>query len=81
MDEPCSALDPISTSKVEELILELKNNYTIVMVTHNMQQAQRIADQVAFMYMGELIETGTNQQIFQQAKQELTRNYVSGHFG
>jgi phosphate transport system ATP-binding protein len=81
MDEPCSALDPISTSKVEELILELKNNYTIVMVTHNMQQAQRIADQVAFMYMGELIEVGTNQQIFQQAKQELTRNYVSGHFG
>jgi len=81
MDEPCSALDPISTSKVEELILELKNNYTIVMVTHNMQQAQRIGDQVAFMFMGELIEMGTNLEIFQQAKKELTRNYVSGHFG
>jgi phosphate transport system ATP-binding protein len=81
MDEPCSALDPISTSKVEELILELKNNYTIVMVTHNMQQAQRIADHVAFMYMGEMIEMGTNLEIFQQAKKELTRNYVSGHFG
>ena len=81
MDEPCSALDPISTSKVEELILELKNNYTIVMVTHNMQQAQRIADHVAFMYMGEMIEMGTNLEIFKQAKKELTRNYVSGHFG
>jgi phosphate transport system ATP-binding protein len=81
MDEPCSALDPISTSKVEDLILKLKDDYTIVMVTHNMQQAQRIADQVAFMYMGELIEMGTNQEIFQEAKQELTRNYVSGHFG
>jgi len=81
MDEPCSALDPISTSKVEELILELKNNYTIVMVTHNMQQAQRIADHVTFMYMGEMIEMGTNLEIFQQAKKELTRNYVSGHFG
>jgi len=81
MDEPCSALDPISTSKVEDLILKLKDNYTIVMVTHNMQQAQRIADQVAFMYMGELIEMATNQEIFQEAKQELTRNYVSGHFG
>jgi len=81
MDEPCSALDPISTSKVEDLILQLKDKYTIVMVTHNMQQAQRIADQVAFMYMGELIEMGTNKEIFQQAKQELTQNYVSGHFG
>jgi phosphate transport system ATP-binding protein len=81
MDEPCSALDPISTARVEELILELKNNYTIVMVTHNMQQAQRVADQVAFMYMGELIEMGTNLEIFQHGKQELTRNYVSGHFG
>lgn len=81
MDEPCSALDPISTSKVEDLILDLKNNFTIVMVTHNMQQAQRIADHVAFMYMGELIEFGTNHGIFQNAEKELTRNYVSGHFG
>jgi len=81
MDEPCSALDPISTSKVEDLILDLKKNFTIVMVTHNMQQAQRIADHVAFMYMGELIEYDTNQGIFQNAEKDLTRNYVSGHFG
>jgi phosphate transport system ATP-binding protein len=81
MDEPCSALDPISTSKVEDLILDLKNNFTIVMVTHNMQQAQRIADQVAFMYMGELIEYNTNQGIFQHAEKDLTKNYVKGHFG
>jgi phosphate transport system ATP-binding protein len=81
MDEPCSALDPISTSKVEELILELKKSYTIVVVTHNMQQAQRIADHIAFMYMGELIEFGTNEEIFKRPRLELTRNYVSGHFG
>jgi phosphate transport system ATP-binding protein len=81
MDEPCSALDPISTAKVEELMLELKKNYTIVVVTHNMQQAQRVADQIAFMYMGELIEYGPNEQIFLDAKHEMTRRYVSGRFG
>lgn len=81
MDEPCSALDPISTAKVEELMLELKKNYTIVVVTHNMQQAQRVADEIAFMYMGELVEYGPNQKIFLSPEKEMTRNYVSGHFG
>jgi phosphate transport system ATP-binding protein len=81
MDEPCSALDPISTAKVEELMLELKKNYTIVVVTHNMQQAQRVADEIAFMYMGELVEYGPNQKIFLAPEKDMTRNYVSGHFG
>jgi len=81
MDEPCSALDPISTRKIEELILALKEHYTIIIVTHNMQQAQRISDYTAFMYLGELIEVGKTQDIFTHAKNELTRNYVEGHFG
>lgn len=81
MDEPCSALDPISTNKIEELIMTLKNNYTIVIVTHNMQQAQRISDYVAFMYLGELIEYDTAENIFKHPQQELTKNYVGGHFG
>lgn len=81
MDEPCSALDPISTNKIEELILVLKKNYTIVIVTHNMQQAQRISDYVAFMYLGELIEFNTCENIFHHPQNELTKNYVSGHFG
>lgn len=81
MDEPCSALDPISTHKIEELILSLKNAYTIVIVTHNMQQAQRISDKVAFMYLGELIEFDTSKNIFNNPQNELTRNYISGHFG
>ena len=81
MDEPCSALDPISTHKIEELIMQLKENFTIVIVTHNMQQAQRISDMVGFMYLGELIEFDTAENIFKNPKQELTRNYVSGHFG
>lgn len=81
MDEPCSALDPISTSKIEDLIIKLKKDYTIVIVTHNMQQAQRISDKVAFMYLGELIEFGTCEEIFLNPKEELTKNYVGGHFG
>jgi phosphate transport system ATP-binding protein len=81
MDEPCSALDPISTRKIEELILSLKSSYTIVIVTHNMQQAQRISDKVGFMYLGELVEFDTAQTIFKNPKSELTKNYVSGHFG
>lgn len=81
MDEPCSALDPISTLKIEELILSLKKDYTIVIVTHNMQQAQRISDKVAFMYLGELIEFDARKKIFGHAEKELTRNYVNGHFG
>ncbi|NIJ52566.1 phosphate transport system ATP-binding protein [Dyadobacter arcticus] len=81
MDEPCSALDPISTRKIEELIISLKKDYTIVIVTHNMQQAQRISDKVAFMYLGELIEFGSCQDVFQNPQNELTKNYVGGHFG
>jgi len=81
MDEPCSALDPVSTRKIEDLILILKKEYTIIIVTHNMQQAQRISDKVAFMYMGELIEFDTSKNIFKSPKQELTKNYVNGHFG
>jgi phosphate transport system ATP-binding protein len=81
MDEPCSALDPISTSKVEELILKLKKDYTIVIVTHNMQQAQRIADKTVFMYLGEIIEAGDTNQLFNKPQQEMTGNYVKGHFG
>ena len=81
MDEPCSALDPISTSKIEALITGLKNSYTIVIVTHNMQQAQRISDKVAFMYLGELIEYDTSENIFKHPKNDLTKNYMGGHFG
>ncbi len=81
MDEPCSALDPISTSKVEELILKLKQDYTIVIVTHNMQQAKRISDKVAFMYLGELVEYDTVDNIFNHPKVESTQKYVGGHFG
>lgn len=81
MDEPCSALDPISTGKIEELIKVLKKDYTIVIVTHNMQQAQRISDYVAFMYLGELIEFGTAEEIFKSPQQDLTKNYINGHFG
>jgi len=81
MDEPCSALDPISTSKIEELIMKLKKDYTIVIVTHNMQQAQRIADKTVFMYLGDIIEEGPTKDLFEQPKNELTSNYVKGHFG
>ena len=81
MDEPCSALDPISTKKIEDLILALKEHYTIIIVTHNMQQAQRISEYTAFMYLGELVEMGKTQDIFLRAKKELTKNYVEGHFG
>jgi len=81
MDEPCSALDPISTHKIESLILALKEDYTIVIVTHNMQQAKRISNKVGFMYLGELIEFGSSEDIFEHPKNELTVNYVGGHFG
>lgn len=81
MDEPCSALDPISTRKIEDLIIKLKENYTVIIVTHNMQQAQRISNKVAFMYLGELIEFDSCEAIFKNPKQELTKNYISGHFG
>jgi len=81
MDEPCSALDPLSTSKIEELVTRLKKDYTIVIVTHNMQQAQRIADKTVFMYLGEIIEEGNTDELFSNPKNELTVNYVKGHFG
>jgi phosphate transport system ATP-binding protein len=81
MDEPCSALDPISTRKIEDLIQSLKQQYTIVIVTHNMQQAQRISDKVAFMYLGELVEFNSCANIFNHPAKELTKNYVHGHFG
>ncbi|MCC7437575.1 MAG: phosphate ABC transporter ATP-binding protein [Armatimonadetes bacterium] len=81
MDEPCSALDPISTSKVEELILELKENYTIVIVTHSMQQAARVSDYTAFFYVGELIEFGPTRDIFTNPKKKQTEDYITGRFG
>ena len=81
MDEPCSALDPIATSKIEDLIFELKKSYTVVIVTHNMQQAARVSDDTGFMYLGELIEFGPTKQIFQRPKQKLTENYITGRFG
>ncbi|MBN1389241.1 MAG: phosphate ABC transporter ATP-binding protein [Candidatus Thermoplasmatota archaeon] len=81
MDEPCSALDPIATAKIEDLINELKKEYTVVIVTHNMQQAARISDFTGFMYLGELIEFGKTRQIFERPKEELTERYITGRFG
>jgi len=81
MDEPCSALDPIATTKIEDLIDELKKDYTVVIVTHNMQQAARISDYTGFMYLGKLIEFGETQQIFETPKEELTEKYIMGRFG
>ncbi|MBI2344050.1 MAG: phosphate ABC transporter ATP-binding protein [Deltaproteobacteria bacterium] len=81
MDEPCSALDPISTSKIEELIHELRAHYTIVLVTHNMQQAARASDQTAFMYMGRLVECGETRQVFTTPKAQQTEDYITGRFG
>jgi phosphate transport system ATP-binding protein len=81
MDEPCSALDPIATTKIEELMIELKKKYTIIIVTHNMQQAARIADEVGFMLLGELIEFDMASQMFTNPSDERTFNYISGRFG
>ncbi len=81
MDEPASALDPISTAKIEELIYELKQNYTIVIVTHNMQQAARVSDKTAFFYIGELIEMGSTKKIFTNPEKVQTQNYITGRFG
>jgi phosphate transport system ATP-binding protein len=81
MDEPASALDPISTAKIEELINELKQNYTIIIVTHNMQQASRVSDRTAFFYMGELVEYGKTTDIFTNPSKKQTENYISGRFG
>ena len=81
LDEPCSALDPISTAKVEELIVELKNDYTVVIVTHNMQQAARCSDYTAYMYLGDLSEFGTTEQMFFKPSRRETEDYITGRFG
>ena len=81
MDEPCSALDPIATAKIEDLIDKLKKDYTVIIVTHNMQQAARVSDHTAFFYLGKLIEFGDTKQIFEKPKEELTENYMTGRFG
>jgi len=81
LDEPCSALDPISTAKIEELIDELKVNYTIAIVTHNMQQAARVSDYTAFMYLGELVEYNTTSEIFTSPADQRTQDYITGRFG
>ena len=81
LDEPCSALDPISTARIEELIHELKNDYTIVIVTHNMQQAARVSDYTAYMYLGELIEVGDTDTMFTKPSRKETEDYITGKFG
>jgi len=81
LDEPCSALDPIATLRIEELMQELKKNYTIVIVTHNMQQAARASDYTAFLYIGELIEFGETKHIFSAPEQKRTEDYITGRFG
>ena len=80
-DEPCSALDPISTAKIEELMDELKDYYTIAIVTHNMQQAARVSDFTAFMYLGELVEFGTTSKMFTTPVDRRTQDYITGRFG
>ena len=81
LDEPCSALDPISTSRIEELVSELKVDYTVVIVTHNMQQAARVSDYTAYMYLGELIEFGATDNIFVKPRRKETEDYITGRFG
>jgi phosphate transport system ATP-binding protein len=81
LDEPCSALDPLSTATIEDLIMGLRSELAVVIVTHNLQQAQRIADRVAFMYLGELVESGPAAQVFSDPAAPRTRQYVSGGFG
>ena len=81
MDEPTSALDPISTTKIEDLAVKLKNDYTIIMVTHNMQQAARISDKTAFFLLGEVVEFGETHQIFSMPQDKRTEDYITGRFG
>lgn len=81
LDEPCSALDPISTGKIEELVHELKNDYTVLIVTHNMQQAARSSDYTAYMYLGDLVEVGPTSEIFMKPKKKDTEDYITGRFG
>jgi len=80
-DEPTSALDPISTAKIEELIAELKSDYTIAIVTHNMQQAARVSDYTAYMYLGELVEFGATDELFLKPREKATEDYITGRFG
>jgi len=81
MDEPCSALDPVATAKIEQLMIQLKKDYTVVIVTHNMQQAARVADFTSFFYLGELVEYGPTKQIFEKPVKKLTESYLTGRFG
>ena len=81
LDEPCSALDPIATSKIEDLLIDLKKDFTVVIVTHNMQQAARVADKTAYFYLGELIEMGDTKQIFENPQKDLTEQYITGRMG
>jgi phosphate transport system ATP-binding protein len=81
MDEPCSALDPIATAKIEDLMTGLKKKYTVIIVTHNMQQAARVSDYTAYMYLGKMIEYGETEQIFEDPHEELTEKYITGRFG
>ena len=81
MDEPCSALDPIATAKIEDLILELKKDFTVIIVTHSMSQAARVSDYTGFMYLGKMVEFGETKQIFENPKNELTETYITGRFG
>ena len=81
MDEPCSALDPISTAKIEELIAELKDEYTVAIVTHNMQQAARVSDYTAYMYLGEMVEFGETDSLFLKPRKQATEDYITGRFG
>ena len=81
MDEPCSALDPIATARIEDLLHVLRNDYTIVIVTHNMQQAARVSDFTAFMYLGELVEFGSTSKIFTNPDDRRTQDYITGRFG
>ena len=81
MDEPCSSLEPVATAKIEELIVSLKESYTVVIVTHNMQQAARVSDFTAFLYLGQLIEYGETTGLFENPGEELTERYLTGKFG
>ena len=81
MDEPASALDPIATAKIEDLLFDLKRQYTVIIVTHNMQQAARVSDNTAFLYLGKLVEYGPTEDLFERPKEKLTESYITGRFG
>jgi phosphate transport system ATP-binding protein len=81
MDEPCSAIDPVATAKIEDLVMELKDRYTIVLVTHNMQQAARVSDYTGFFFQGHIVEFGTTTQIFSNPERKQTEEYITGRFG